>query len=497
MKRREFLTGSALAGVGTMVPRFTRGQVVRPDRGIRQARNVIFLVYDGFSWEDFAIGQHYSRRSRGKMLALERLLRLGACGSMCSHSLTSIVTDSSAASTAWGTGRRTANANVAVYPDGRKLTTILELAREKGRATGLITTTRITHATPAGFLAHNLDRNAEDEIALDYLAFLPDVLMGGGARHFDASRRSDGRDLFSEFARNGYSIARTSEDLAKLDGTRVLCTFSDSHLPFEIDRLHQGAGGPSLAEMTRRGLQILSGLGRGFVLQVEAGRIDHANHSNDPASALWDVLAADEALEVILNFADTNPDTLLIMASDHGTGGAAIYGIGSNYHRANASFDSIASQKGSFEYVLRRLGSSPGAQDVADVAADVLGVRLSGEEAALVADSIAGNTRMPHLPAYHQQPDNTLGWVLSGGENFYDPDHLNIHFSAGQHTAGPVPIALYGDAISRSQLGLVDITEGFEWMSQAIGSDFENPVMSEEEAWKVLEQQEAEAAQTA
>lgn len=94
---------------------------------------------------------------------------------------------------------------------------------------------------------------------------------------------------------------------------------------------------PSLAEMTRRGLEVLSGYANGFVVQVEAGRIDHANHGNDSGGALWDILAADEALEVMLDFVDRTPNTLLILASDHGTGSGAVYGVGRNSLRASPS----------------------------------------------------------------------------------------------------------------------------------------------------------------
>jgi alkaline phosphatase len=487
MKRREFLAGTTLAGFGAMVgSRFGKGQIVRPDRGIRRARNVIFFAYDGFTWENFAVAQHYAHRRQGRTLALERLFALGGSGSMMTHSLTSIVTDSAAAATAWGAGRKTANGNIGVYPDGRRLTTILELAREADKATGLITTTRVTHATPAGFAAHVVDRSMEDEIAVQYLDLEPDVILGGGTRHFGPASRRDGRDLFAEFARKGYEIARTEDDLDRLAGSKLLGTFTPSHLPYEIDRVFQGAAGPSLARITREGLRTLSGSRGGFVVQVEAGRIDHANHNNDPATMLWDILAADDALEVILNFADRNPDTLVIMASDHGTGGAAIYGIGSDYHRSSSAFDLISSRKASYEFVLGTLGASPQRTEVREATLEFLGVTLDDEEADLVVDAIGGEPRIGHLTAYHEQPLNSLAWVVAAGEDYWEPDHLNIHYVAGQHTAGPVPIALYGAGSSETRLGLVDITEAFDWMTEAIGVRQENPVMSEEEALAVL-----------
>jgi len=487
MKRREFLTGTALAGLGAVAfPRMSKAQIMRPRVPVQKVRNVIFLVYDGFSWEDLAAAQHYANRHQGRTLALERLFALGTSGSMMTHSLTSIVTDSSAASTVWGTGRRTANANVGVFPDGQALTTILELAKARGQATGLITTTRVTHATPAGFAAHIKDRNLEDEIALQYLEFQPDVVLGGGARHLDPDARKDGRDLFSEFAAKGYSIARTTDELGKLDGSKALGAFTASHLTYEIDRVHQGVDGPSLAQITRKGLQLLSGASNGFVAQVEAGRIDHANHNNDPATMVWEVLAADEALEVILNFADQNPETLVIMASDHGTAGGAVYGVGNNYHRASNAFDTIALRRASYEFLFEQFGPSPEPSTIVDLVAEHLGIRISDDDARLVVDAIQGNPRMVHAATYHEQPANSLGWVTAEVRNYDDPHRLNINYSAGQHTAGPVPIALYGAGTSETQLGLVDNTEVFGWMCSAIGVQHENPIMSGEEALAIL-----------
>jgi len=488
MKRRDFLSGTAaLTGLGVFSPSaLGSAQITRPRIPIHEARNVVFFVYDGFSWEDFAAAQHYANRHQGRTLALQRLLSLGTCGSMMTQSLTSIVTDSAAASTAWATGRRTANSNIGIFPDGQRLTAILELAKARGRATGLITTTRVTHATPAGFVAHILDRNDEDAIALQYLEAQPDVVLGGGTRHFDAGVRADGRDLFGEFAAEGYSIARTTEDLQVLQGPRMLGTFTSSHLPYEIDRIHQGSEAPSLEEMTHKGLQVLSRAPDGFFAQVEAGRIDHANHNNDPAAMVWEVLAADKALEIVLDFADRNPETLVILASDHGTGGGAIYGVGDDYHWASKSFDRIARRQASYEFILERLGSSPRPRDVAGQVAEYLKIQISEEDAGLVADAIHGNSRLSHSGTYHQQPENSLAWVIAEVENYEEPNRLNINYSAGQHTAGPVPIALYGAGTSEAQLGLVDNTEIFGWMCRALGTRYENPLMSEKEALNIL-----------
>jgi alkaline phosphatase len=177
----------------------------------------------------------------------------GAVGSMLTHSLTSVVTDSAAASSAWATGRKVVNGALSMYPDGRELATILDLAADAGKATGLITTTRLTHATPAAWGARVPDRDLEDDIAAQYLERRPHVLLGGGREHFVPGARSDGRDLVAEFRAAGYQIMHSAAELSNIRGDRLLGVFTEGHLPFEIDRRFQGAAGPSLAAITRAG----------------------------------------------------------------------------------------------------------------------------------------------------------------------------------------------------------------------------------------------------
>ena len=116
--------------------------------------------------------------------------------------------------------------------------------------------------------------------------------------------------------------------------------------------------------MVLAALPRLASYRQGFVLQVEAGRIDHANHLNDPAATLWDVLAADEALEALTAFVDKNPDTLLVLVSDHATGTGALYGTGQSYLESSVGLDLLEGQKASFEHMLRTLGNNPDAGQV-------------------------------------------------------------------------------------------------------------------------------------
>jgi len=496
MKRRDLLKSGAAAVAAGILPWASGCAPAAAASGpgaangagripVGRARNVIFYAYDGLTYEDLATARYYAARHMdGRMLEIERLMRRGSSGSMLPHSLTAVVTDSAAASTAWSTGRKVVNGAVSMYPGEQPLTHILELARDAGRATGLITTTRITHATPAGWASKVPDRGMEDEIAAQYLEFGPDVLLGGGARFFHPEGRRDGRDLFAAFRQRGYAVLGTAEELRTTNASRILGAFADDHLPYEIDRRFQGVESPRLADMVRRGLDVLAGNPRGFVVQVEAGRIDHANHGNDPGGALWDILAADEALRVMVEWVGRNPDTVLILASDHGTGSGAVYGSGPGYLRSSSDFDRIDRYRASYEHVLHVLGENPPPDRIQATVREFFGVALSREQAGQASEILERRLRPAHPLAHRANPGNAFHWLLTVG-NEAEPHALNLNYATGAHTAGPVPVLVYGAGTTAAGLGVVDNTELFDWMLYALGIRFENPLITEAEALRM------------
>jgi alkaline phosphatase len=490
MRRRDLIRSgllAALAGVAGVGCGTRAGAAAAPaPRGRRPVRNIIFFAYDGFNYEDLALARYFAARQGGGPLELERIMAAGATGSMTSHSLTSVVTDSAAASTAWSTGRKVVNGALSMYPDGRELRTILELAREAGKATGLITTTRLTHATPAAWASTVPVREMEDEVAEQYLALGVDVLLGGGRRHFAATDREDGRDLEAEFRARGYQVIGTPEELRTLRGERVLGAFTDDHLPFEIDRRFQGVAAPSLEDITRSGLAVLEGYPNGFVAQIEAGRIDHGNHDNDPGGAVWDVLAGDRALAVAREFVDRNPDTLLLIASDHATGGQAVYGFGTRYNGSTAALETLTRRRASHEFLCAHvLDEVASAAEVRAAVAEHLGVELTNRQADDAARALAGDLRLGHRNAHTVHPLNSFYQVISVSESQL-PDRPNVSFATGAHTAGLVPLVAYGAWDGPTALGVVDNTTLFRWMTDALGIDFQNPVMTEAEALRLV-----------
>ncbi len=479
MRRKDFLKTGLAAGFGALLPKYSSHRA--PSPVISRAKNIIFFVWDGFSWEDFSSAQHYAHRNFGRELNLEKLFRSGSAGSMQSHSLTSMVTDSAAATTTWATGRKIVNGSLSVYPDGEELTTILELAKASGKATGVITNTTVTHATPGGWIAKHINRRDEESIAEQYASFKPDVMIGGGMEAFDPSKRKDGKDFFKPFINSGYDVIKTRDELLKNQSDKLLATFGEGHVAYEIDRRYRDEDAPSLKEMAENGLSLLNGADNGFVLQIEAGRIDHANHRNDPGTSLWETLAADETLGMLMEFTDKTPGTLLIMASDHATGGMSVYGVGERYRASSEIHDYLNRQTASYSWIMKQLGENPSAKLVKDVIEETAKIRIDSTGVEMLQQAIAGESPMPDAAAYPRQPIATLGYIMKGGTNDA-PTHLNINYGTTQHTAGAVPAAVYGNGVDVKPFGLVDNTDFFYWMTEALGINFENPEMTPEKA---------------
>ncbi|HEY5523460.1 MAG TPA: alkaline phosphatase, partial [Desulfuromonadaceae bacterium] len=415
-------------------------------------------------------------------------------GYMATASLSSIVTDSAPASVAWATGVKTTNRMLAALPYGRPLTTIMELLKDEGYGCGLVTTTRVTHATPAAWVSHQLHRDLEDDIALDMLAFRPDVLLGGGNVHFDAAKRPDKKDLFAGFVKAGFNVVRDRNALlaSTPDGRPLMGTFAGSHLAYSVDRLNDkelGAGQPSLPEMTSAALQRLSRNPKGFILQVEAGRIDHASHSNDAWGAIMDTVELDDTLAVIDTYLAANPNTLVIVTSDHGNSGWGINGTGPDYKDATAALRSYGAAKASFEVIIKKM-KGKGAGDIGEIVREYTGFAIGQDESRMIADAMAADYA-PYPGDFIYQPDATLAKILSHSSYGKNSKGLpaaiirrgNVGFTSCNHTAEDQLLLAYGH--KARELGmdrLVDNTYLFEVMCRYFGVSFRNPSMTPEQA---------------
>lgn len=310
------------------------------------AKNVILLIGDGMGFPQLTLARIEKSNENLSQYSSDNLSMdsMEQTGYVSTFSANSFVTDSAPAATAMATGEKTNNGVISedktAIPkkrDGNNLTTILELAEKDGLSTGLITTTRITHATPAAFYAHVDNRDNESEISSQLLKSGTDVILGGGQQYFVGRNhtdptgkmggRDDDRDLLADCVSLGYTLVFNGTGLQKIDAAktdRLLGLFSSSHMQYELERISSGDKQPSLALMTQKAIGILSRNPKGFFLMIEGGRIDHAGHERNLSRIASDTLAFDDAVRSALDFVSKKNDTLVIVTADHECGGLVL-----------------------------------------------------------------------------------------------------------------------------------------------------------------------------
>ncbi len=434
LDRRQFLlsagaASAAAVGIGA-TPAPTHAESRSGGVGRAQptrARNVIFMVSDGMSTGTLTLAHIASKRWRQKPSTWVDLWNQAGVrrAFATTHSADSLVTDSAAGGSAWGAGVHINNGAINVNPDGAQLMPILPHAAQSGKATGVVTTTRVTHATPASFVANASSRDHEDRIAFHMLARKLDVIMGGGAKFFPA-------ELTKDYPQ--YTIVRNAPQLAAARDSAgpLLGLFSHDHVPMEVDRLPII---PSLAEMSRVALDRLDRNKDGFVLQIEGGRIDHAAHINDAASIVADQLAFDDAIGVVREFTRGRDDTLVVLTTDHGNAnpGLTLYG-----DRANTAFDRLAQVRRSFERIEARLkvfgDPAEAMKEAPALIEEAVNVRLSAAELAILAQSLANERVAPFGEL--NSPMLVLGALLA--------NHFGVSFISGNHTADLVEVTAWG-----------------------------------------------------
>lgn len=318
---------------------------------MQEAQNVILFIADGMSISTITAARIFDGQARGES-GVENLLSFEDFPNSAlvrTYDATRQVPDSAATATAMVTGVKTRTGAIsltrdqfvdACVEDAIVPATLMELAEQRGLSTGVVSTARITHATPATMYAHSISRNWENDselpayatqlgcqdIATQLISFDHgnglELALGGGRANFlpeeAGGRRGDGRDLTREWQAMGRDYVSDAEGLRALDpqsGPPVLGLFTDSHLSYEADR--DSAQEPSLAELTGFAIDRLSGNEDGFFLMVEAGRVDHAHHGTNAYRALTDMQAFDAAIAAALERVDLE-DTLILVTADHG-----------------------------------------------------------------------------------------------------------------------------------------------------------------------------------
>jgi len=317
--------------------------------------NVIFFLGDGMGMTTMTAARIYAVGEDGE-LTMDTLPETAFVKTFSNDAQ---VTDSAPSMSAYMTGVKMNNEVISMSSDtkaidpvadangnklgnacgsgnGKSVPTLLEQAKAKGWSTGVVTTTRVTHATPAATYSHICHRDLENDIAAQavpggtgYNAALGnglDVLMGGGRQFFQpvaaGGKRADGRDLIAEMKVMSYVYASNAAELSAIDASktgRLLGLFNTGHMNYDLDR--DPAKEPSLAEMTTKAMDVLSKNGKGYFLMVEGGRIDHALHETTAKKALQDTVAFDNAIKAAIAKArTTDPElknTLVVVTADH------------------------------------------------------------------------------------------------------------------------------------------------------------------------------------
>ena len=426
MKRRDFIQKAGLLSAIPIVgASFTA--IENKTSSVRKAKNIIFMVADGMSTGTLTIAHLfqqnvYHKNSTWIDLYLQNKVTRGI---METSSANSMVTDSAAASSAWGGGIKVKNNSLNVGPNGERPTPIWPQFQKAGKSVGCITTVPITHATPAGFLVNNPTRKDQEKIADLYLEQGFDLLLGGGKQYFDPMKRSDKKDLIAQYQKNGYSIITEKDALAANTNKKILGLFADDALPYAIDRKHQKhhQNCPSLTEMSKFALEKLSKNPNGFVLQIEAGKVDWAAHGNDLPGLIFDQIEFDHCIEKVVEFAEKDGETLVIITTDHGNSNPGLlYGKKSDekflalkdYKSSNAEVLVSISKDTSVEQIIALFKAQQNWDCPQELANDLLNSYTD-----LTEEDLSNYRNLPFFElSAHQEKLHHVGWI--GNEHSAD-----------------------------------------------------------------------------
>lgn len=442
MDRRKFFKIGSVATVGTglLYPLNGLAQPLDiPTYSNKKPKNIIMMVSDGMSsgtlsMTDIFLNRKYGKPSNWMSLYHENKVSRAL---MDMASASSIVTDSAAASSSWGGGHRVSNGSLNVGPNGEAHTPIWVKFKKAGKMAGCVTSVAITHATPAGFCANSNKRNAQDDIAEQYLERGFDVLMGGGDNFFNKDKRKDKQDLYTKFKNKGYQIAKSRAELKNLQAKApVLGVFADDALPYYIDRnsdteLQRHV--PTLAEMSAKAIEVLSQSHNGFVLQIESGKVDWAAHANDLGGLIHEQIQFDEAIKVVMDFAEKDKETLVIITSDHGNANPGI--IYGKY--ANDNFDAVQKYKQTNEWILNSFSEKSSIKQIIETVQYANGNILSEEDAKHILNYYAGLEKQEDgLYNYRKLPFKTFAEIQSKTNS--------VGWISMDHSADYVELAMFG-----------------------------------------------------
>lgn len=292
----------------------------------KKVKNVILMIGDGMS-----LMHVYTAwaANRGKLW----LENAQATGLSKTWAVKKLVTDSGSGGTSLATGIKTVYHAVGVDPEGKPLTSLVDVAKELGKDAGMAVTCRLWDATPCDFCCHNIDRDKEEELVGDYPTSGVDFVFGGGAQKF--TNRKDGRDIFKELQKKGYHVSRTLDDFFAYDkNSRIFAVPYDKDTPLPDER------GDLLARASMKGISLMNQNKNGFFMMIEGSQLDDYGHFNQLDLLMKETLDFDQTVGEVMKWAAKDGETLVVVTADHETGGLTLVNGNKDEGRVECCFSS-------------------------------------------------------------------------------------------------------------------------------------------------------------
>lgn len=406
----------------------------------KKVKNVIYLIADGMNDGILTAAKYYKDIQDGTLgndkLAMDSI-RSGFVKTAWANGP---ITDSAPAATALSSGYKTNPGVVGLNTEGTPQASILEAAELNGLATGIIATAEITHATPAAFSAHVENRKDYNSIMKQQLYKDIEVVLGGGSLFFESTgggKRKDGKDLTEDIKDLGYDYVTTKSEMNESSSDKLWGLFAEKDLAYDFDRVSQEIEEqPSLAEMTEKAIEVLEKDEDGFFLMIEGSKIDWAAHANDPAGAIGDILAFDDAVQVALDYAKENQDTIVVVTTDHANSGFSIGNESTTSGYNDLTFEESIMQIKDF--------------------------KLSAEKFTSLAEGKSDEEIKELIKKYYGYTDITseeLEYAKNGQINEVMKIRAKLGYTTGGHTGVDVYLGVYAPAGIEKLRGTVDNTE--------------------------------------
>ncbi len=397
--------------------------------------SVIVLMFDGAGATVPTVARWY----KGAPLNVDSMYLSG----VRTYGADSIITDSAPAATAFACGVKSDDKYVGIMPSAitvpvsvdvsdslkyKPVASVLEGARLAGKSTGMIATSNVQHASPAGYSSHVVSRSDYNEIGEQQVYGNVDVCLSGGSWYLLPTslggKRTDGANLVDVLKARGYGYVQTKAEMEAFTGKKLWGMFANDALAYDLDRPRFAPTQPSLSEMTSKAIELLKKNSNGFFLFVEGSKVDWADHANDPVASVTDFLAFDEAVGVALNYAKAHEGTMVLVFADHATGGMTLGNASTSDTYSHLQLESLLTHlkaaKLTGEGIELALGADRSESSVRTVMEQEYSISdLTPEEVAAIQAAPAGSMNYVVGPIISQR--SSIGWTTNGhtGEDIF------------------------------------------------------------------------------